>query len=117
MAYEITAFDPLDGSTIATLETKINHSAAHMLMGALGVEYDPDDEEGSGDVTTFTDAELSAAEEALTLHAGLLPPEEILAGIAYAQVFLHDVREWMQKEADSHEDHDIFDIEVEIGFF
>ena len=117
MAYEITAFDLNTGETIAELVTKIDHSAAHMLMGALGIEYDPDDEEGSGDVTTFTDAELSAAEEALTLHAGLLPPEEILAGIAYAQVFLHDVREWMQKEADSHEDRDIFDIEVEIGFF
>lgn len=117
MAYEITAFDPLDGSTVAELVTKIDHSAAHMLMGALGIEYDSEDEEGSGDVATFTDAELSAAEEALALHAGLLPPKEILAGIAQAQVFLHDVRTWMQKEADSHEGHDIFDIEVEIGFF
>ena len=117
MAYEITAFDPDTGETIAELVTKIDHSAAHMLMGALGIEYDSDDEEGSGDVITFTDAELSAAEEALMLADNALPSDEIRAGIAYAQVFLHDVREWMQKEADSHEDHDIFDIEVEIGFF
>ena len=107
----------VEDQEIVSYETQ-HQVAADALLGALGLDIMISDR-AAGDVDTylFTDAELSAAEEALTLHAGLLPPEEILAGIAYAQVFLHDVREWMQKEADSHEDRDIFDIEVEIGFF
>lgn len=117
MAYEIIAVDPDTGETVAEMVTQIEHSGAHMLMGALGLDYDQDDDMGSGDSYMFTDAELSTAEEALMLADNALPAEEIRAGIAQAQVFLHDVREWMQKEADGHEYNDTFDIEVEIGFF
>lgn len=116
MAYEIIATNPDTGETIAKLTTKITHSAAHMLMGALGVYYENDDEEGPGDAFKFTDAELSAAEEALVLADGSLPPEEVRDGIARAQVFLHDVRDWLDREA-AKAQVDVNSLQIEIGFF
>ena len=116
MAYEIIAVDPGTGETVAELITKINHAAAHMLMGSLGVHYDQDDEEGCGDVFKFNDAELSAAEEALLITDGTLPADEIREGIAYAQVFLHDVRDWLDREA-ARAQVDVSQLQIEIGFF
>ena len=110
MGYEIIAVDPETGAIVATLTTKVRHAAAHMLMGALGVYYENDDEEGAGDSFKFTDAELSAAEEALVLLDGSLPTEEIRAGITEAQRFLADTRMWM---ANAEEEV----LSVEIGFF
>lgn len=116
MGYEIIAVDPETGATIATLTTKVKHAAAHMLMGSLDVYYENDDEEGPGDAYKFTDAELSAAEEALVLADGMLPPEEVKEGIAYAQVFLHDVRDWLDREA-AKAQVDVNSLQIEIGFF
>ena len=116
MAYEIIAIDPDTGETVASLVTKINHSAAHMLMGSLGVDYDQDDEVGSGDAFKFTDDELSAAEEALFIADGALPTDEVREGIAHAQVFLNDVRDWLDREA-ARGEVAVNTLQVEIGFF
>lgn len=112
MGYEIIAVDPDSGASVATLETKIEHAAAHLLMGALGVDYDQDDEIGSGDSFKFTDAELSAAEAALTV---VVFPENPDA-VSEAMRFIADVRTWMA-EAAGKNDINIKDAEVEIGFF
>lgn len=112
MAYEILAFNPDDGTTVASLETKIEHAAAHLLMGALGVDYDQDDEVGSGDSFKFTDAELSAAEEALTVIN--FPENEEAVGEALR--FLADTRTWLKTTADESS-ISLGSVEVEIGFF
>ncbi len=104
MGYEIIATSPGDGQLVASLETKIKHDAAHLLMGALGVYYDQDDENGPCDAYSFTRAEISAAQSALTLAGGVPDPPQVGPGLD----FLREIEMWMHRnEEDS----------LEIGFF
>jgi len=105
MGYEIIAVG-CEGEEVARLETKIVHAPAHLLMGALGLDYDQDDESGEGDVYQFTDDELSAAEDALMVI--LMPDGDEKDGIEQGLVFLGSARQWL-KDGDRGC--------IEIGFF
>lgn len=104
MGYEILATDPRNGEVVASLTTSIKHQAAHLLMGALGVYYDQDDESGPCDAYSFTQAEVSAAQSALVVAGGIPVQLPTQPGLD----FLHDVQQWFNTEGES---------QIEIGFF
>jgi len=108
MGYEVLVINPLDGSEIAAIITKNNNTAAHLLLGALGVEYESDDEVGSGDCMPYTDTELSTAEEALML-VGNNPNYSSSEDLTIAQNFLRSARQWLSENPESDS--------VDIGFF
>ena len=83
MAYEFIAIG--EEGEFASYHT-VNQDSAHYLMDALGLEYDPAAYCGEDDEYVFTDAELSAAEAALTV--AINPPVMATEGLA----FLAEVR-------------------------
>lgn len=89
MAYEFIAIG--EEEEFASYHT-INQDSAHYLMGALGLDYDPDAYYGDGDEFFFTDAELSAAEAALTV--AINPPVMATEGL----VFLATLREEIKRK-------------------
>jgi hypothetical protein len=102
MGYEIISFGTC-GETVSTLETHHeDHRAAHALMGALGVDYDPLADSGEGDTMKFTAGELSAAQAALSVAMSV--DEEFTRGL----VLLADTMAYMEENEMS---------EIEIGFF
>ena len=91
MGYEFVAMDDLGDQDMVCYQTQ-NYDAAHALLGALDVPFEATDKMGSGDEYLFTDAELSAAEAALT---SLIMPAP---GETEGLIFLATVREEMKQK-------------------
>lgn len=88
MGYLIEATDPESYEVVATLETHMDHGAAHALISALDEYYDPSDVCGDGDELAYTFAEISAAQVAL------MTQPFTSENIQKAQTFLGDIEAW-----------------------
>lgn len=88
MAYEFIASG--EDEEFASYHT-MNLDSAHYLMCALGLEPDPQAYCGDGDEWFFTDAELSAAEAALTV--AINPPLMATEGLVFLATLRAEIKE------------------------
>ena len=84
------------GHEVATMKAK--KEVAHALLGALGFDVDPSQEYGNGEEWTFSDRELSVAEEALFLARNRPDQEDVYSA---SLVFLSTLRHEMKKGGES----------------
>ena len=76
---------------VATMRAR--KEVAHALLGALGFDVDPAQDCGNGDEWTFSDQELSAAEEALFLARNVPGKEDIYtAGLVFLATLRHEMK-------------------------
>ena len=79
------------GHEVATMKAK--KEVAHALLGALGFDVDPSQECGNGDEWTFSDRELSVAEEALFLARNIPDQEDVYtAGLVFLSTLRHEMK-------------------------